>query len=220
MVNEHKKIWAHYEQLKTILGYYITLFFVVPVLSLCFSGLAHSTEIDSGGQDAVKMAMLIGLKWYAIIMPIITMLFIIWFLCYSGTVEFTDNSIRYYRWIFSKKSRNISYNECTKCVFSDGLWRKRGEYVGGRKIRIFNKDNIILEIELYYKLCLSLIFKLNEKKVWLVDDARHLRTIDNYFKIDFMELPYEQQQALLKYYCKIIRKYKTGEEILANIKMK
>lgn len=221
MVNEKRKIWAHYEQLKSILGHYITLFFTVPVFSLGFSYLAHSKEIDSGVQDAVKMAMLIGLKWYAITMLIVTVLFIIWAFYYSDTVECTENTIKYYRWISSKESRNISYNECTKCVFSDGLWQKRGEYVRGRKVRIFNKSNIILEMDLYYKLCLSLILKLSIKKIWLIDDDLHLRTIDNYFKIEFTELPYEQQQALLKYYCKLTRtKYKTGEEILANIKMK
>lgn len=116
MVNRHKKLWAHYEHIKHLLGTYIALFFLIPFLSLCFSYLAHSAEIDSGVQDAVKSALLIGLKWYAIIMPIVTVLFIIRFLYNSDTVEFTDASIKYYRWIFSKQSRSISLKEITECV--------------------------------------------------------------------------------------------------------
>lgn len=217
MVKKQKKLWAHYEQVKYLLGTYIALFFLVPFSAFCISFLAHSAEIDSGVQDAVKSALLIGLKWYAIIMPIVTVLFIIRFLYNSDTVEFTDTSIKYYRWIFSKQSRSINFNEITKCVISEGLWLYKGEYERGRKIRIFNKDNVILKLDLYYKVCFSIVLKLTDKKVWLVDDNSHLRAIGNYFKIDFINLPYEQQMLLLKYYCKFPpRKYKTGEEVLKN----
>ena len=210
-----QKLWAHYEQLKAILGYYITLFFVVPFCSLCFSALAHSKEIDGGVQGAVRTALLIGLKWYAVIMPIITVLFIIWFLCYSDRVEFTDNSILYYRWLFSKKTRTIPYDKITACVFSGGLWKHKGGYKRGRKIFIYNKNEVILEPELYYKLCLSIALILREKKIRVIGENSNLKTIDSYFKIDFMSLSYEQQLKILKYYCKFTRiKYKTGEEIL------
>lgn len=215
MINKHKKIWAHYERLRLILGLYITLFFAVPILSLCFSYLIHSKEIDSGVQDAVKMALLSGFKCYAIIMSVVTVLFVIWGLFYSATVEFTDSTIKYYSWIFSKKSRNIPYKDITDVVFSDGLWQHRGKYEHGRKIRIFNKNNLILMLDLYYKLCIVIILELNEKKIWLVGENRHLNSIDNYFKINYNALSYEQQKILLKFYCKFSRnKYKTGEEIL------
>ncbi len=215
MVNEHKKLWAHYEQVKSIFWYYFILFFAVPFFSLCFSYLAHSTDIEAGVQGAVKIALTDGLKWYAIIMPVITVLFIIWFISYSDRVEFTANAIKYYRLVFSKKSRNISYDEISECVCSDGLWLHSGKYEYGRRIRIFNKNNILLVLELNYKLCLSIISNLREKKVRLVDDNRNLKTIDNYFKIDFMGLSYKQQISLLKFYCKVSRiKYRTGEEIL------
>lgn len=212
---KNKKLWAHYGQVTMIFGTYIALFFVVPFLSLCFSCLAHSSEIDAHVQDAVKTAILSGLKWYAIIMPIVTALFAIWFVCYSNRVEFTDTSILYFRFLRSKKSRSISYHEITECVFSDGLWKHSGDYVRGRKIFIYNKSKIILELELYDKLCLSIALILCDKKVRLVDDNDHLKTIDNYFKIDFMNLSADKQFKLLKYYCKSTHtKYKTGEEIL------
>ena len=217
---KNNKLLAHYEQLRFILGFYIALFFTVPLLSLGLSCLAHSTEIDAGVQGAVKSALLIGLKWYAIIMPIVSVLFIIWFLCYSDTVKVTDISIKYYRWIFSKKSRSISFNEITNCVFCDGLWLHSGKYVHGRKIRIYNKKNLILELDIYYKVCFLLVLKLGEKKIQLVGENMHLKTIDNFYKITFRELSCEQQVALLKYYCKFPgSKYKTGEEILKKQKV-
>jgi hypothetical protein len=210
-----QKLWAHYEQLTTILGYYITLFFAVPILLLCFSCLAHSAEIDAKAQDAVKIVFLSGLKWYAIIMPIITILFIIWFIFYSDRVEFTDDSILYYRWLWSKKSYRTFYDEITECVFNDGLWRRKNDYVSGRKILLYHRNDVILRFDLYDKLCLVVLSTLNGKKIRLVDDSHALQSIDNYFKIDFMSLPQEQQLKLLKYYCKLTRpKYKTGEEIL------
>ena len=219
MVNEHK-LWAHYERLKFILGLYIILFFLVPFSTFCISFLAHSKEIDTVAQEGIALSVQGALRWYAIIMPIITVLFIIWFLCYSDTVEFTDSSIKYYRWIFSKKTRNISYNEITECVFSDGLWRHKGGYKYGRKISIYNRNKIILVLGLYYKLCLLIVLKLSDEKVRLAGENRNLKTLDSYFKIDFKKLSYEQQKLLLKFYCKFSRnKYKTGEEILKRQKV-
>lgn len=215
MVSNQKKLWAHYEQIKMILGTYIALFFTVPFSTLCISLLAHSKEINGGVQDAVKTALLIGLKWYAIIMPIVTVLFIIWFLFYSDTVEFTDDCIKYYRWIFSKKARNIFYDNITECVISDGLWEHQGKYLPGRVIRIYNKNKIVLIPELYYKTCLAIIFKLSDKKVRLVGENDKLITVDKYFKIDFMSLTYEQQVKLMKWYCRLSgSKYKNAKQIL------
>ncbi len=215
MVNE-RKLWARYGRVKLIVGTYIALFFIVPFLSMCLSCLLHSKEIDGGIEGAIRLALLIGLKWYAIIFSILTVLFIIWFLYSSDTVEFTDDSILYYRWIFSKKAHETSLSEITECVFSDGLWKHQGDYVRGRKIILYNKNNVILELELYHRICVDMILKLRNKRIHLVDDNSHLKTIDNYFKIDFMSLSYEQQLEILKYYCKLTRtKYKTGEEILS-----
>ena len=139
-----KKLWAHYEQLRTIIGIYITLFFIVPVCSVLMSCLLHSSEIEAGIEGAVKVAILSGLKWYGIIMPIVTVLFVIWFLYYSDFVHFTDTCIQYYSWIFSKKFREIPYDIITQVVFCDGLWRHKGEYYRGRKIIFYNKNYIHL----------------------------------------------------------------------------
>lgn len=178
--------------------------------------MAHSSEIDAGVYGAVKFALLRGLEWYAVIILSVTVLFTIWFICYSDRVEFTDSAILYYRYIFSKKSRVVPYNQITECVFNDGFWLPKGECVSGRKILFYNKNDVILYLDLYYKLCLSVLLNLSEKKVWLVDDdTEKLETINNYFKIDFMNLSSEHQLKILRYYCKLTRtKYKTGEEIL------
>ena len=96
MVRKNKKLWAHYEQVKKILWIYLTLFLSVPVLAVCFSLLSHSREIDAGVEYAVKTAILVGLKWAAIILPILAVLFFIWFLFNSDTVELTETSIKYW----------------------------------------------------------------------------------------------------------------------------
>lgn len=208
-----KKLWAHYERLKFILGFYIALFFAVPLLSLGFGYLVHSSDIEDGAQGVLRIAMMSGLKWYGIIMPIVTVLFVLWFLYYSDTVQFTDTCIQYYSWMFSKKFREIPYDEITQVVFCDGLWRRKGEYYRGRKIIFFNKNNIIFEPEISPEMCLSVMLTLAKERIWLVKDNRNLRRVNDYFKIDFMALSRDQQLAILKYYCKRT-KYKTGEEIL------
>ena len=215
MKNSKKRIWARHESLTTIAGEYITLFFVVPVLSLCFSALAHSKEIDAGVPDAVKNALLTGLMWGGIVVAILTVLFAILFLLYSDTVEFTDTDIKYYRWIFSKKSRSFVYDEIAKCICQCGLWRRKGNYIRGKKILIYHKDALILQLDLYDKLCLALILQLNggKDRVYLADDDFHARTVDNYFKLKFMDLSSADQMTLLKHY----RKHadgKPGAEIL------
>lgn len=215
-----KKLWAHYERLWFIVGTYITLFFSVPLLSLGFSYLVHSSDIEDGVQGALRIAMMSGLKWYGIIMPVITVLFALWFLYYSDFVHFTDTCIQYYSWIFSKKFREIPYDKITQVVFCDGLWRHKGEYYRGRKIIFYNKNNIIFEPEISPKLCLSVMLILAKERIWLVNDNRNLRRVGDYFKIDFMSLSHDQQLAILKYYCKLTRtKYKTGEEILKKKKL-
>lgn len=213
-----KKLWAHYERLWFIVGTYITLFFSVPLLSLGFSYLVHSSDIEDGVQGALRIAMMSGLKWYGIITPIITVLFALWFLYYSDFVHFTDTCIQYYSWIFSKKFREIPYDKITQVVFCDGLWRHKGEYYRGRKIIFYNKNNIIFEPEISPKLCLSVILTLPKEKIWLTNDDCYRRRVGDYFKINFMSLSHDQQLAILKYYCKRT-KYKTGEEILKKKKL-
>lgn len=210
-----KKIWAHYEEIKFILGLYIVLFFVVPFCIFGFCYLAHSAEIDDGVQGAINSMLLIGAKWCAVIMPILTVLFIVWFFFYSDKVKCTDTNIEYYRFLFSKESRNVPYSSITKCVFKGELWHYKNKYVFGRKILIFNKSDVILQLDLYYKLCLLLIDALGERKAMLVGNNETCKTVDNYFKLDFDKLPDSDKLKILKYYCKSTRtKYKAGEEIL------
>ncbi len=213
-----KKLWAHYKRLRFILGFYIALFLTVPILSVLMSCLLHSSEIDGGIEGAVRSAILSGLKWYGIIMPIVTVLFALWFLYYSDVVQFTDACIQYYSWICAKKFREIPYDKITQVVFCDGIWWHKREYYRGRKIIFFNKNTIIFEPEISPELCLWVMLTLAKERIWLVNDNRNLRRVNDYFKIDFMSLSYDQQLAILKYYCKRI-KYKTGEEILRKKKL-
>ncbi len=215
MVESGKKLWAHYEQLSSIIGIFISLFFLLPMCVICFS-ILFSGALEAGDNGAVKSAIIEGIKWSAVINSIITALTVVRIIWYSDRVELNDNSIKYYRTIFSKEpKRIISFNEITECVYNDGLWRHKGRYNRGRKIIIYNKNEILIEIGLNNKLCLLIISKLSSQKVRLVDENLNLKTLSNYFKVDFMNLKEEEQLKLLKYYCKITRtKHKTAEELL------
>lgn len=147
-----------------------------------------------------------------------TVLFIVWFLYRSDGVECTDNAIKYYRWIFSKKSREIHYDEVTRCLLCGRIWLYKRRYLHGSVIRFFNKGDVILTTELYAKLGLALIYNLGDTKVEVIDDdnmkPRNIdRYFERYFKTGFMSLSYEDQLKLLHYYCKNSR-IKTAEEIL------
>lgn len=212
-----KKFWVHYEQLKTIIAIYIALFFTILLLSLGFSYLAHSSNIENGIQGYLKIAMLSGLKWYGIIMPIVTVLFVIWFLYCSGTVNFTDTGIQIYSWFFSKKSREISYNEISQCVLAGRLWltNRSLRRPRHRSIILYNKSNVVFTFDIYSKLAVMLVLYLGEDRFKLVSDKGNLKTLSGYYSINFMDLKHEEQLMILNHYCKSNHhKYKTGEEIL------
>lgn len=217
-----KKLWAHYEQLEFIVGTYIALFLIVPILSILMSCLLHSSEIDGGVEGAVRIAIINGLKWYGIVMPIVTVLFAIWFLYYSDMVQFTDTCIQYYSWLGSKKFRVIPYDIISQCVLSGRLWTTNSSLrrPRHRKIILYNKGNIIITFDIYSKLALMLILYLKEDRFNLVSDKGNLKKISKYYGIDFMSLNIEEQLKLLKYYCKVNHgKYKSGEEILKKKKL-
>lgn len=215
MVKEHKRLWAHYEKVKELIIIYFVLFFIVLFLAICFSLLTHQTEIDGGKQGAVTDAILIGLKWYAIIMPIITVLFAVGFLVCSDYVKFTEKSLKYYRWIFSKQSRNIPFDDITDCVVLAKIWKNKRDNETRRRITLFNKNQIVLQLDIYYKLALKLFLSLDDKRFRLVGEKGNLNTVSKYYNIDFENLNQEEQLKLLKDYCRFNkRKYKTGEEIL------
>ena len=48
MSKKSAKLWAHWEEVKFIIGLYIILIFAVLFFSLCFSLLAYSEDIDAG----------------------------------------------------------------------------------------------------------------------------------------------------------------------------
>ena len=214
----NKKFWAHYLTVKEIIGDYIAIFCVFPFCFVGISLLLYPKELEMATQDEIKTMIINGLKWNALIMAIITVLFIVWFLYRSDRVECTDNAIKYYRWIFSKKSREIHYDEVTRCLLCGRIRLYKRRYLHGSVIRFFNKGDVILTTELYAKLGLALIYNLGDTKVEVIDDdnmkPRNIdRYFERYFKTGFMSLSYEDQLKLLHYYCKNSR-IKTAEEIL------
>ena len=143
MVESGKKLWAHYEQLSSIIGIFISLFFLLPMCVICFS-ILFSGALEAGDNGAVKSAIIEGIKWSAVINSIITALTVVRIIWYSDRVELNDNSIKYYRTIFSKEpKRIISFNEITECVINGGLWNSKRIRTRKRNIIVFNKSNII-----------------------------------------------------------------------------
>lgn len=220
MSKKSAKLWAHYEEVKFIIGLYIILIFAVLFFSLCVSLLAYSEDIDAGVQGAIKIAILNGAKWYTIIMPIITALFIVWFLYYSDRVLVIDSGIEYYRWLFTKKFRRIASDDVTECVLCARSWKDKRERRSGRKIILFHGANAIVVFDISIQLALALVKLLGENKFKIVSDKGGATRISHYYKIDFMNLSSEQQLAILEYYCRLTYKhYKTGEEILKKKKL-
>lgn len=220
MNKKSAKLWAHYETIKLIVVDYIVIFLAALIVAPCISALVHSEEIDAGVHNAVSDAVLLGLQWFAIIIAVITVVCIVWFICYSDRVAITDTEIKYYRWIWSKKSVNVSHEDIAKVIFSNGRWRYEGRYIHGRKIFIFHNNQIIFKFDIYYKLCMAIVMSVSNIVIRLVDNNGHLKAIGNYFDIDFVNLSYNQQLEILKYYCKFVySKYRTGEEILKKKKL-
>ena len=218
----NKKYWAHYLGLIKIIQIYITFFFFVPFLSICFGALAYRAEINAGLQGAIKIAIIDGLKWGAIIMATITLIFIIWLLINLDRIECTNASIKYYRWIFSNKSQEISYEKIHQCVLGGWTWRYHGEYLEAGKIRFFNKGDLILVIDLYPQLALVLLHSLGAQKVKVIDEKyENCKEINKYFQIDFMCLTHGEQLKFLKNYCNFDRKLKAmTKEIIFHRKAK
>ena len=220
MRKKSAKLWAHYEEVRFIIALYIILIFAVLFFLLCFSLLAYSEDIDAGMQNAVKIAILNGMKWYAIIMPIISVLFIIWFFYYSDRVLVADSSIEYDRWLFAKGSRHIASDDVTECILCARSWNDKREHRCGRKIVLFHGANTIVIFDISIPLAVVLVKLLGENKFKIVSDKGGATRISHYYKVDFMNLSSEQQLAILKHYCSFTYKhYKTGEEILKKKKL-
>lgn len=222
MSKKSAKLWAHSETIKkTIVEGYIIVFIAALIVAPCISALVHSEEIDAGVHNAVRDAVLIGLQWFAIIMAVITVLCIVWFLCYSDRVVITDTGIEYYRWVFAKKKKHIPADIITECVLCARLWNDKRERRRGNKILLFHKATTIMIFDISDKLALALVKLLGEYKFKIVNDKGGMTSISHYYKIDFMNLSTKQQLAIFEYYYKFDLKkyYKTGEEILKKKKL-
>ena len=192
MSKKSAKLWAHYETIKLIVGDYIAIFIAALIVAPCISALVHSEEIDAGLHNAVRDAVLIGLQWFAIIMAVITVLCIVWFLCYSDRVVITDTGIEYYRWVFAKKKKHIPADIITECVLCARLWNDKRERRRGNKILLFHKATTIMIFDISDKLALALVKLLGEYKFKIVNDKGGMTSISHYYKIDFMNLSTKQ----------------------------
>ena len=223
MGKNSEKIWANYRKTSDLFGYYLTAFFVVPILSILFSMMPYAAQLkELNAWEAIKISFrlsyLDGLKWWGIIMVIITILAVLLFLFgrASSTVEFTEDSILYYENIFSKNPKSILYSSITECVVVCDLWKSNKEKTRARKVMLFDGSFLLLpRIGVYNQLVLRLVNNLGEPKVKVVTRNGNLKTFSKYYKIDFMSLNDEDKLKIIDYYCNIKGyDYKPGNEIL------
>lgn len=221
-MNEKRiRYWAHYIKLRNIIGCYIGIIFAGMGIIVGCTCLANSEEIDAGIEGALEAAVLQGFEYYGVVMAVYTVITLLWLLWRSDRVELTDTSILYYRTIFSKQAREIDIDRVTKCVFNGRIWVHTIGHARGLRILVLTeRDALITFFDLNRKLCVAML-RAFPKKCWLVGESRRLKTVDNYFKIDFSSLTIEEQWAAMKDYCNGKGDLdKTGEEMLRKIRKK
>lgn len=210
-MKKNKKILAHFTTEKQILIDLIIAVIVIPYIIITIGLL--KTHLD------VSQTIYFSIKWCAIILPIVLIVLLGVAFFRSDSVVFKDNSLLYYKNIFSKTATEIKYSDITECVISDGLWRHKNGYQRGRKIFLYNKGNIVLTVEIYSVLMFMFSLKLHETKVRVVNDKCSLSSIGNYYKIDYNELSNEDKFKLCKHYCKLMKnKQREGTKILTTYK--
>lgn len=216
MVNKNKRFLTRYEKLDTIIKDYILLMFLFLLIAIYISLMKRAKDIDAGVPGTVGRAIFEGAKWTFIAMPLITVISVLRLIYNSSSVLLTENSMRCFKNILSKEYTEIFYDEIAFCVVKGRLWIYKGKKVWGRNILFYNKNRAIASFGIYAELALNLYLKIQDK-LKLVGENETLTTIDKYFKINFANLTYDEQLALLKYYCKMTyTKYKTGEQILSS----
>ena len=218
-----KKFWADYKKTIGVIDSFIALFFAVPILSILFSMMPHAAQLkEINAWEAIKISFklgyLDGLKWWGIIMAIVTILSVLRFVFgrASSTVVFTEDSIMYYKNILSKKpSTVVPYTEITECIVYGNISLKKKLRVWGWKTKIFHKTDVLLVCGIYNKLVFALISSLGEDKVQLLTENDNLRTVSKYYDIDFKSLTEKEQFKIISYYCKTTHNpHKPGKEIL------
>ena len=206
-----KKILAHFQTEKQTLIYVILAIVLIPYFIVTIGLL--KTHLD------ITQTISFSLKWCAIILPIVLVYLIAKAVYHSGTVVFKENSLLYYKNIFSKTATEINYSDITECVISDGLWRHSNAYQNGRNIFLYNKSNIIVRFEIYSLLMFMFSLTLHETRVRVVNDKRNLNSISHYYKIDYNSLTNEEKLKLCRHYCKLMKnKQRDGTKILETYK--
>lgn len=145
---------------------------------------------------------LLALRYSLYAIPPVLLLVAVYIFNASGYVTFEMDHISYYRWCFAKKYRIINIEDITECVIANGLRIRRGEYSHEIGIYFYNRGNVLCRFEKNPKLILKIYMMIGDKRFRLVGDNLHLKTVDNFFDVDFSELTEVQKLVLLKHYCK------------------
>ncbi len=211
---KNKRFLAHGRKLKDILKKYVACAALLLLASLCVGVYVHAPKIEANVQEAMETALIEGLQWGTTGIACISVFFIGWSFFYLDGVECTETSINYYKWIFSRRAKEIAYEEISDCVFSDGTWRYKKQNLTGVTTRFFKDEEEILSVNSNPEFCVQLFHALGEK-VKIVDHDRECVSLDRYFKTDFKRLMVEEKWKCLQCYCDWYRtEYKTAEEIL------
>lgn len=213
MVKKEGKIWVYNTKLGTIISDPTILIMIAMVIFT-----AKLIKVSPSG-DATAEGFFLALKFcgkcLAIVVPIFFIIWSIRLFRLSAYIVFTDNTIKRYKHIFAKEYKEIHYTDITECVISHGLWKYKEGYKGKREIFLFNKGKCIAKYDINYRIMFMLYKHLESDKIRVIGDNGHKKTIDKFYKIDFMNLSDEQQIILCKDYCHDLKSDEIeGEKIL------
>ena len=221
MSKNSKKVWANYIKTRAIFFTYISLFIIVPILLILFSMMPYAAQLkEINAWEAIKISfkhgIVDGIRRTCVVLPVLFVVAIVRLLFNSSIVEFTEDSILYYKNILCKKTKTIiSYSDITKCLVTGRLWYRRNKLQPHGKTILYHKADIVAVYGNYYNLVEMIVKELGEDKVEVVTEKGNFKRLSQYFNIDFIELSHEEESKLLKYYCspKSVT-YKSGQDIL------
>ena len=212
-MDKKKRYLTKYVNFKFTLENCITFLIFAPIILFLIGGALMGREawekVDCFSVENFAFAFDFLGKGCAIVIPIIILISALFAVQYSGNIILGEKSILYYKWIFSKKPIEISYQSITECLISNGriadisnVWLGVSFFYRNG-IYFFNKSKKIEQFQLNPNLILELLAILPSEKVNFIGINGFRATINDYYHIDFYQLSKKEQLILIKNYCKM-----------------
>ena len=213
MVKE--KYWVRKKSIGLAIVYYVCLLVII-YITLLPIGLQVASETkpqfviegvtaDDKKWRAFLFSLLFSLKWTSIVvLPLATIVLTVYIVKNTSYVVFASECIYFYQRFFTKEGLVIEYNAGLNCLINPGLWSRRSHgkrTIKGYALLVFDGDSLIGKWDIDASLSFALYKKLGEKRLKVVGENLHKKTLSNYFSVDFPSLTEEEQFCLFRYYC-------------------